>query len=74
MKPQGACNIILVCIVLHNIATRLNVPVCDDFYDAPEPVENQENLPAMPQNRTDRGCNMGFKITFEFVTEIICEK
>ncbi|GAA6090925.1 putative nuclease HARBI1 [Tachysurus ichikawai] len=39
VEPQGACNIILACIVLHNIATRRNVPLCDDVYDAPEPVE-----------------------------------
>ncbi|GAA6094017.1 putative nuclease HARBI1 [Tachysurus ichikawai] len=39
VEPQGACNIILACILLHNIATRCNVPLCDDVYDAPEPVE-----------------------------------
>ncbi|GAA6083816.1 putative nuclease HARBI1 [Tachysurus ichikawai] len=39
VEPQGACNIILACIVLHNITTRHNVPLCDDVYDAPEPVE-----------------------------------
>uniref|UniRef100_A0A3P9LKY0 DDE Tnp4 domain-containing protein n=1 Tax=Oryzias latipes TaxID=8090 RepID=A0A3P9LKY0_ORYLA len=33
VEPQGACNIILACIVLHNIATRRNVPLCDDVYD-----------------------------------------
>uniref|UniRef100_A0A3P9HEC7 Putative nuclease HARBI1 n=1 Tax=Oryzias latipes TaxID=8090 RepID=A0A3P9HEC7_ORYLA len=27
LEPQGACNIILACIVLHNIATRRNVPL-----------------------------------------------
>uniref|UniRef100_A0A3P9LD24 DDE Tnp4 domain-containing protein n=1 Tax=Oryzias latipes TaxID=8090 RepID=A0A3P9LD24_ORYLA len=29
----ASCNIILACIVLHNIATRRNVPLCDDVYD-----------------------------------------
>ncbi|XP_051507181.1 putative nuclease HARBI1 [Myxocyprinus asiaticus] len=29
VEPQGACNIILACIVLHNIARRRNVPLCD---------------------------------------------
>uniref|UniRef100_UPI003AAAE056 putative nuclease HARBI1 n=1 Tax=Centroberyx gerrardi TaxID=166262 RepID=UPI003AAAE056 len=42
VEPQGACNIILACIVLHNIATRRNVPLCDDVYDAPEPVEDPD--------------------------------
>uniref|UniRef100_A0A8C1U409 DDE Tnp4 domain-containing protein n=1 Tax=Cyprinus carpio TaxID=7962 RepID=A0A8C1U409_CYPCA len=42
VEPQGACNIILACIVLHNIATRHNVPLCDDVYDAHEPVEEQD--------------------------------
>ena len=41
MEPQGACNIILACIVLHNIATRRNVPLCD-VYDVPEPVEEPD--------------------------------
>ena len=39
MKPQRACNIILACIVLHNITTRRNVPLRDD---APEPVEEPD--------------------------------
>ncbi|GAA6089090.1 putative nuclease HARBI1 [Tachysurus ichikawai] len=42
VEPQGACNIILACIILHNIATRRNVPLCDDVYDAPEPVEEPD--------------------------------
>uniref|UniRef100_A0A3B1JDY8 Putative nuclease HARBI1 n=1 Tax=Astyanax mexicanus TaxID=7994 RepID=A0A3B1JDY8_ASTMX len=41
VEPQGACNITLACIVLHNIATRRNVPLCD-VHDAPEPVEEPD--------------------------------
>uniref|UniRef100_A0A3B1KB30 DDE Tnp4 domain-containing protein n=1 Tax=Astyanax mexicanus TaxID=7994 RepID=A0A3B1KB30_ASTMX len=41
VEPQGACNIILACIVLHNIATRHNVPLCE-VYDAPGPVEEPD--------------------------------
>ncbi|XP_059910907.1 uncharacterized protein LOC132459985 [Gadus macrocephalus] len=38
VEPKVACNIILACIVLHNIATRRHVP-CDasDAHDGPEP-------------------------------------
>uniref|UniRef100_A0A8D0AD42 DDE Tnp4 domain-containing protein n=1 Tax=Sander lucioperca TaxID=283035 RepID=A0A8D0AD42_SANLU len=50
VEPQGACNIILACIVLHNIATRRNVPLCDDVYDAPEPVEEPDEPLAFCQN------------------------
>uniref|UniRef100_A0A3P9K6K5 DDE Tnp4 domain-containing protein n=1 Tax=Oryzias latipes TaxID=8090 RepID=A0A3P9K6K5_ORYLA len=42
VEPQGACNIILACIVLHNIATRRNVPLWDDVNDAPEPFEEPD--------------------------------
>ncbi|XP_042607187.1 putative nuclease HARBI1 [Cyprinus carpio] len=50
VEPQGACNIILACIVLHNIATRRNVPLCDDVYDVPEPVEEPDQPLAFCQN------------------------
>uniref|UniRef100_A0A3P9LKX3 DDE Tnp4 domain-containing protein n=1 Tax=Oryzias latipes TaxID=8090 RepID=A0A3P9LKX3_ORYLA len=50
VEPQGACNIILACIVLHNIATRRNVPLCDDVYDAPEPFEEPDQPLAFCQN------------------------
>ncbi|KAI5109436.1 hypothetical protein C0J45_0833 [Silurus meridionalis] len=50
MEPQGACSIILACIVLHNIATRGNVPLCDDVYDAPEPVEEPDQPLTFCQN------------------------
>ena len=50
VEPQGACNIILACIVLHNIATTCNVPLCDDVYDAPEPVEEPDQPLAFCQN------------------------
>ncbi|XDV16252.1 hypothetical protein PO909_016048 [Leuciscus waleckii] len=38
-EPQKACNITLACIVLHNIATKRNVPLCADN-DAPETLTN----------------------------------
>lgn len=38
VEPQPACSIILACIVLHNIATRRSVPLCDDTDDPPEPL------------------------------------
>uniref|UniRef100_A0A3P9JC02 Putative nuclease HARBI1 n=1 Tax=Oryzias latipes TaxID=8090 RepID=A0A3P9JC02_ORYLA len=50
VEPQGACNIILACIVLHNIATRRNVPLCDDVYDPPEPFEEPDQPLAFCQN------------------------
>lgn len=50
VKPQVACNIILACIVLHNIATRRNVPLCDNGHDAPEPVEEPDQPLAFCQN------------------------
>uniref|UniRef100_A0A8C4X6H8 DDE Tnp4 domain-containing protein n=1 Tax=Erpetoichthys calabaricus TaxID=27687 RepID=A0A8C4X6H8_ERPCA len=46
VEPKVACNIILACIVLHNIATRRNVPL-DDIYDGPEPDEVQPGQPPM---------------------------
>ena len=50
VEPQEACNIILACIVLHNIATRHNVPLRNDVYDAPEPVEEPDQPLAFCQN------------------------
>ena len=50
VEPQGACNIILACIVLHNIATRRNVPLCDDVYGAPESGEEPDQPLAFCQN------------------------
>uniref|UniRef100_A0A8C4SNC0 DDE Tnp4 domain-containing protein n=1 Tax=Erpetoichthys calabaricus TaxID=27687 RepID=A0A8C4SNC0_ERPCA len=46
VEPKVACNIILACIILHNIATRRNVPL-DDIYDEPEPDEVQPQQPPM---------------------------
>uniref|UniRef100_A0A8C4SZ38 Putative nuclease HARBI1 n=1 Tax=Erpetoichthys calabaricus TaxID=27687 RepID=A0A8C4SZ38_ERPCA len=46
VEPKVACNIILACIVLHNIVTRRNVPL-DDIYDGPEPDELQQEQPPM---------------------------
>uniref|UniRef100_A0A8C4SDY6 Putative nuclease HARBI1 n=1 Tax=Erpetoichthys calabaricus TaxID=27687 RepID=A0A8C4SDY6_ERPCA len=46
VEPKVACNIILACIVLHNITTRRNVPL-DDIYDGPEPDEVQPEQPPM---------------------------
>ena len=50
VEPQGACNIILECFVQHNIATRRNVPLCDDADDALEPVEEPDQPLAFCQN------------------------
>uniref|UniRef100_A0A8C5N5G4 Putative nuclease HARBI1 n=1 Tax=Gouania willdenowi TaxID=441366 RepID=A0A8C5N5G4_GOUWI len=51
VEPQGVCNIILACIVLHNIATKRNVPLCDEVNDAPaEPAENEDIPPTFSQN------------------------
>uniref|UniRef100_A0AAQ4PXU3 DDE Tnp4 domain-containing protein n=1 Tax=Gasterosteus aculeatus aculeatus TaxID=481459 RepID=A0AAQ4PXU3_GASAC len=44
-EPQKACNITLHCIVLHNIATKRNVPLCADN-DAPEPLGDPNQPPA----------------------------
>ncbi|XP_056441367.1 putative nuclease HARBI1 [Gadus chalcogrammus] len=43
VEPKVACNIILACIVLHNIANRRHVP-CDasDAHDGPEPDVDPE--------------------------------
>ncbi len=56
VEPQKAHNIILARIVLHNIATRRNVPHYDDGY-APEPVGNQDQdqMLAFPQNERLNG-------------------
>uniref|UniRef100_A0AAY5KR23 Putative nuclease HARBI1 n=1 Tax=Esox lucius TaxID=8010 RepID=A0AAY5KR23_ESOLU len=48
-EPQKACNITLACIVLHNIATKRNVPLCADN-DAPEPLGDPNQPPAFCQN------------------------
>ncbi|KAM4531402.1 putative nuclease HARBI1 [Odontesthes bonariensis] len=47
VEPKVACNIILACIVLHNIATRRHVPYdASDNYDGPEPdVDPEQPLP-----------------------------
>uniref|UniRef100_A0A8C4HJK6 Putative nuclease HARBI1 n=1 Tax=Dicentrarchus labrax TaxID=13489 RepID=A0A8C4HJK6_DICLA len=50
VEPQGASNIIVACTVLHNIPTRCNVPLCDDVYEAPEPVEEPDQPLAFCQN------------------------
>lgn len=49
VEPQGACNI-LAGIVLHNIATRCNAPLCGHIYDAPEPVEDPDKPSALSEN------------------------
>ncbi|XP_070844131.1 putative nuclease HARBI1 [Chaetodon trifascialis] len=56
MEPQGACNIILACIVLHNIATRRNIPLCDDVYDVPEPVDEPDQPLVFCQDEGLTGC------------------
>uniref|UniRef100_G3PMN0 Putative nuclease HARBI1 n=1 Tax=Gasterosteus aculeatus aculeatus TaxID=481459 RepID=G3PMN0_GASAC len=48
-EPQKACNITLACIVLHNIATKRNAPLCADN-DAPEPLGDPNQPPAFCQN------------------------
>lgn len=56
VEPQGVCNIILACIVLHNIATKRNVPLCDEVNDAPaEPAENEDIPPTFSQNERVTG-------------------
>ncbi|KAM4540107.1 putative nuclease HARBI1 [Odontesthes bonariensis] len=47
VEPKVACNKILACIVLHNIATRRHVPYdASDNYDGPEPdVDPEQPLP-----------------------------
>uniref|UniRef100_A0A8C4TD40 Putative nuclease HARBI1 n=1 Tax=Erpetoichthys calabaricus TaxID=27687 RepID=A0A8C4TD40_ERPCA len=53
VEPKVACNIILACIVLHNIATRHNVPL-DDIYDGPEPDEVQPPMFTPNEGQTGR--------------------
>uniref|UniRef100_A0A8C5DIE3 Putative nuclease HARBI1 n=1 Tax=Gouania willdenowi TaxID=441366 RepID=A0A8C5DIE3_GOUWI len=43
---ERVCNIILACIVLHNIATKLNVPLCDEVNDAPAESAENEDIPS----------------------------
>lgn len=50
VELQGVCNIKLACIVLHNIATKWNVPLCYEVNDAPEPAENKDIPPTFSQN------------------------
>ncbi|KAM8823429.1 LOW QUALITY PROTEIN: putative nuclease HARBI1 [Spinachia spinachia] len=49
VEPQKACNRTLACIVLHNIATKRNVPLCADD-DAAEPLGDPNQPPAFCQN------------------------
>uniref|UniRef100_A0A8C2ISN3 Putative nuclease HARBI1 n=1 Tax=Cyprinus carpio TaxID=7962 RepID=A0A8C2ISN3_CYPCA len=51
-EPQKAWNITLACIVLHNIATKRNVPLCADN-DAPEPLGDPNQPPASRTNKQD---------------------
>uniref|UniRef100_A0A3B3SW79 DDE Tnp4 domain-containing protein n=1 Tax=Paramormyrops kingsleyae TaxID=1676925 RepID=A0A3B3SW79_9TELE len=46
LRVEPACHIILACIVLHDIATRHNVPL-DDIYDGLELDEEQPEQPPM---------------------------
>uniref|UniRef100_A0A8C5H7U0 DDE Tnp4 domain-containing protein n=1 Tax=Gouania willdenowi TaxID=441366 RepID=A0A8C5H7U0_GOUWI len=56
VEPQGVCNIILACIVLHNIATKRNVRLCDEVNDAPaESAENEDIPPTFSQNERVTG-------------------
>uniref|UniRef100_A0AAY4D9W8 DDE Tnp4 domain-containing protein n=1 Tax=Denticeps clupeoides TaxID=299321 RepID=A0AAY4D9W8_9TELE len=50
-EPQKACNITLACIVLHNIATKRNVPLC--------PLETLTNLLHSARTQANRTCNKG---------------
>ncbi|XP_068596208.1 putative nuclease HARBI1 [Brachionichthys hirsutus] len=54
VQPKVACNIILACIVLHNIATRRNVPL-DDNFDGPEPDVEPQQLPGFLPNEGHTG-------------------
>ena len=47
---HNTCVYCLACVVLHNTATRCNVPLRDDVYDAPEPVEEPHQPLAFCQN------------------------
>uniref|UniRef100_A0A8C1P3K6 DDE Tnp4 domain-containing protein n=1 Tax=Cyprinus carpio TaxID=7962 RepID=A0A8C1P3K6_CYPCA len=54
VQPKVACNIILACIVLHNIATRRHVPL-DDNFDGPEPDVEPEQPPMFFPNEGHPG-------------------
>uniref|UniRef100_A0A671KZY0 DDE Tnp4 domain-containing protein n=1 Tax=Sinocyclocheilus anshuiensis TaxID=1608454 RepID=A0A671KZY0_9TELE len=54
VQPKVACNIILACIVLHNIATRCHVPL-DDNCDGPEPDVEPEQPPMFLPNEGHTG-------------------
>ncbi|KAL0153038.1 hypothetical protein M9458_051637 [Cirrhinus mrigala] len=54
VQPKVACNIILACIVLHNIATRRHVPL-DDNFDEPEPDVEPEQPPMFLHNEGHTG-------------------
>nr|XP_023668356.1 putative nuclease HARBI1 [Paramormyrops kingsleyae] len=54
VQPKVACNIILACIVLHNIATRRHVPL-DDNFDKPEPDVEPEQPPMFLHNEGHTG-------------------
>uniref|UniRef100_A0A672NAP9 Putative nuclease HARBI1 n=1 Tax=Sinocyclocheilus grahami TaxID=75366 RepID=A0A672NAP9_SINGR len=49
VQPKVACNLILACIVLHNISTRRHVPL-DDNFDGPEPDVEPEQPPMFLPN------------------------
>uniref|UniRef100_A0A672MIS7 DDE Tnp4 domain-containing protein n=1 Tax=Sinocyclocheilus grahami TaxID=75366 RepID=A0A672MIS7_SINGR len=53
VQPKVACNIILACIVLHNIATRRYVPL-DDNFDGPEEPSRRDTR---SENHTRAGQN-----------------
>uniref|UniRef100_A0A672LWG1 Putative nuclease HARBI1 n=1 Tax=Sinocyclocheilus grahami TaxID=75366 RepID=A0A672LWG1_SINGR len=53
-QPKVACNIILACIVLHNIATRRHVPL-DDNFDGPAPDVEPEQPPMFLPNEGHTG-------------------
>uniref|UniRef100_A0A665TUD3 DDE Tnp4 domain-containing protein n=1 Tax=Echeneis naucrates TaxID=173247 RepID=A0A665TUD3_ECHNA len=55
-SEETACHIIPACISLHNIATRHNVPFCDDVYDEPEPVEEPDQPLVFCQDEGLTGC------------------
>ena len=45
VDPQWACNIILACIVLHNIAEERKVPFCDERGGHWQPQVDVPDLP-----------------------------
>ncbi|ROI81792.1 Protein ANTAGONIST OF LIKE HETEROCHROMATIN PROTEIN 1 [Anabarilius grahami] len=53
-QPKVASNIILACIVLHNIATRRHVPL-DDNFDGPEADVEPEQPPMFLPNEGHTG-------------------